>query len=845
MVSTSDSAPPLTPWSGLGYLLGLNLAILVGFSWLPLSYYRMVGWPWIGLWQLGWLALLGWLMVKLRQWPVPLYRLGHGLDGWLAAAGLGLVLSSGFSPFPRVAGWNASLAVSYGLGLYAYRNWVDRSPLTRSRLWLGWVAVAAGVAVVSLALWRPAPDLEQGQDFWRAIRNYQPLGHHNFVGGYLVLTLPLGVAAAIAYRGWIRSLASLATVLMALALYISGSRGAALGGVLWLLVTWLTRLARARGRQRWRWAGLGLVGLGLVALGLATNPRIRAWFAPGGGFQADGPTLDRWFMLRLGRNILGDRPLVGVGPGVMSRVSNLYRPIEAGTGLDHIQQLHNTPLQLAGELGLPGLLLYLVGLALVGRLWWRLWQQPLSHRDRALLGGIGGGLGAYGVSSLTDYQLENIPIAATLLILVVLLISLGDAYGLGRIELSPARRRGASLALWIWVGLLFYLWLPFTLTVGFGAWADGAFYRQELNRADRHWHRATLLSPWDPTAAAVASEALYGLDQVLGDSEAKDNLRSLLLDYAHRAQRAAPNDVWFNQNLAVLHQQDDPALALTYAARAVQLLPRHRNYGYWLLGVLLEAQGQRQLAIAALTLEALVNPAALTYPPWQSEPLQALYGPVVQQTLAEYDRLLTQLHPTDPGFNALYETRVVLGWWTDQPLAGVDSNRLRPIVQAVLRADSDRPAALEQVEATLASQPTALDLRLLAAWLDPAQHWATYAEAVSDSPDWPLRDLEASLTRQPLKTWLTALRASPSQPYRGALTFAYRNYQAKQISLILYPQHLQTYALVSKLNLFQPWPREFPALDHRLETLRGQALGLPHPTRNLFRLSRLSPEPLP
>ncbi len=90
-----------------------------------------------------------------------------------------------------------------------------------------------------------------------------------------------------------------------------------------------------------------------LGLALASNPRIRTWFSAD-GFVPDGPTLDRWFMARLAVNILRDRPWVGVGPGVMSRVSNLYRPIETGAGLDHIQQLHSTPTQLAGELGLVG-----------------------------------------------------------------------------------------------------------------------------------------------------------------------------------------------------------------------------------------------------------------------------------------------------------------------------------------------------------------------------------------------------------------------------------------------------------------------------------------------------------
>jgi hypothetical protein len=60
-------------------------------------------------------------------------------------------------------------------------------------------------------------------------------------------------------------------------------------------------------------------------------------------------------------------PFLGVGPGVMSRVSNLYRPIETGAGLDHIQQLHNTPVQIAGGARAGGPGIFLAGIVLILR----------------------------------------------------------------------------------------------------------------------------------------------------------------------------------------------------------------------------------------------------------------------------------------------------------------------------------------------------------------------------------------------------------------------------------------------------------------------------------------------
>ncbi|MBW4483316.1 MAG: O-antigen ligase family protein [Tildeniella torsiva UHER 1998/13D] len=832
--------------------------VLLTFSWLPLSYYRMVGWAWILLWQVGGIALLVGLWRRLRgseHWSTDaeqasgseprqaFYALGYGLDWVALGMGIVLALSALVSPFPRVALWNVSLVVTYIAVLYFYRNVVDgpgagsgqRSWLSRLRLWWGLVVVAAGAAVVSLVLWRPDDAMWAADNFLTALRNHQPLGHHNFVGGYFVLMLPLAVAAAVATTGWLRGIWIAAAGLLLAALYVSGSRGAALGLVVWLLITWLSRLRDLKPSRRWRWGLAGLGGAVALGLALASNPRIRAWFSAGG--IADSPTLDRWFMLRLGGNILRDRPLFGVGPGVMSRVSNLYRPIETGAGLEHIQQLHNTPVQIAGELGLVGLGIFLAGIVLILRLWIRLWRQPLEPMDRALLGGIGGSLLAYGVSSLTDYQLENIPIAGGLLGLVVLLLALGDRYLPTATPLGQDARRRSRLAVSLWLGLLFTLWLPFTLTVAYGALADRAFYNQQLNLADTRWYKAYRLSPWDPTAPAVASEALWGLNQVLGESEAQENVRSLLLDYAHQAQQAAPNDAWFNHNLAVLNQTTDPAKALPYAARTVQLLPRHRHYGYWLLGDLLLATGDETGAVAAFTLEALVNPAALTYPQWQAAPYQAIYASVVQATLGEYDALFREVVPGEPGFGTLYETRALLAWWTEQPIVEVDPNLLRPVISGLLLADSDPEAALEAVAHDLRLGQQSPELRLLATWLDPSTYPITPAQPQDGPPDLDDVLIEESLGTQPLRLWLTSVVTNPEEGYRGSLTFAYRNYQAKQITLMLAPQNLQRYTLVAKLNLFPAWPREFPALDHRIEALRTQALGLPHPTYNHFRLT--------
>jgi putative inorganic carbon (HCO3(-)) transporter len=882
------------------WLMVPSMVAFVIFSWLPNSYHRMVAWPWILIWEIGWITLLVGGIWQLRQLQQPFRLLGYGLDGVILGLAIVAVFSSLASPFPQIALWNISLALTYGIGLYLYRNWLS----ARYALWVLLVAVATVAAIFSLVLWQPTLAMWQSSSFYEAVRNSQPMGHHNFVGGYFALMLPLAVAGAVAvFKHEIggqcppyKLIAVVPAGLMLVALYASGSRGAMVGCLVWLLLTWLNLIVRAAAKHRWRWGLMSFVGICIALLGLVTNPRIRTWFGPIlSGYPTivitDGPTLDRWFMLRQGVNILQDRPLLGVGPGVMSRVSNLYRPIEVGAGLDHIQQLHNTPMQIAGELGLAGLFLALLGLLVLARLIWQLWQQPLTSCDRTLLGGIIGSFTTYGIASLTDYQLENIPIAGTLLALVLLVLNLADDIFASTHQpkqnlpfgnpfpnvfskqahppptpknpqiqhpspihpstpypstpsptsptspthppthsLSPFLRRILSLSLWAWLGILVCLWLPFTLSIGFTNQAAHALQLQRFSTVEYYWYKASRLYPWDPTAAALASQHLYKLHTMMQKSVRRDEIRTLMLDYARLTESVAPNDVWFNQNLAVMLQAK-PAKALPFAQKAVQLLPRNSNYGYFLLGKLLLALDQPQQATAAFTLEALVNPASLTSPLWQQAPLNDIYSAVIASTLAEYNHLLQQLDKHASGYAALRQVYALVSWWSGRPLSQSQRDSLPPVVQSVILAATDPESALAKVEDLIATDQTSASLYLIAAWLNPDLYWPPYAEHPNALPEPTLTKVQESLSQRPLHLWLRSAAAPPAPSYRMALSFAYRNQQAQGIRQILKPEGLEIAPIISALNLFPQWPREFPALDRYIEALKAELLNLPHPTQ--------------
>jgi O-antigen ligase len=82
----------------------------------------------------------------------------------------------------------------------------------------------------------------------------------------------------------------------------------------------------------------------------------------------DPSNQDRLAMLEVGQGIVRDHPLTGVGPAMVQRVYPQYRPAYAVQPVN--PHLHNVPVQIAAERGLPALAVFLwfvvsLGVALV------------------------------------------------------------------------------------------------------------------------------------------------------------------------------------------------------------------------------------------------------------------------------------------------------------------------------------------------------------------------------------------------------------------------------------------------------------------------------------------------
>jgi len=101
-------------------------------------------------------------------------------------------------------------------------------------------------------------------------------------------------------------------------------------------------------------------------------------------FDVQDPTnQDRLAMIEIGAKIIRDHPLTGVGPNMIPRVYEQYRPDYAVNATN--PHLHNVPLQIGAERGVPALLVWLWFIAALAVAHVRLFRS-LSDRVSAAAG---------------------------------------------------------------------------------------------------------------------------------------------------------------------------------------------------------------------------------------------------------------------------------------------------------------------------------------------------------------------------------------------------------------------------------------------------------------------------
>ena len=133
-------------------------------------------------------------------------------------------------------------------------------------------------------------------------------------------------------------------------------------------------------------------------------------------FDLNDPTnRDRFAMGRAGVRMIRDHPLTGVGPDMVQVVYGDYR--DAGAVNETNPHLHNVPLQIAAERGLPALALWLWFIAATTR---ALLREMKREGSRALAAGGLAAMAAMLAAGMFEYNFGDSEFLMLFLVIVTL-----------------------------------------------------------------------------------------------------------------------------------------------------------------------------------------------------------------------------------------------------------------------------------------------------------------------------------------------------------------------------------------------------------------------------------------
>lgn len=302
----------------------------------------------------------------------PGFIFGLGFIGWG-------VISAFWSPQP-------SLSIFEALrDLIAFASWAIVAILLSQDIGLiraicaGFGIVTLGESAIALAEWFNGSTLgltylgvtqvEQDLTNQSLLRVGGTLGHPNFLGGYLAMSIPMATLGLIVFRyRWQRVIAGFAIVAGIAAVIVSASRGAylaiAVEGAIAFVVTVRAGIVRLNIRT---------ILLGSAALVTAVVLYgVFASFITYRLTENDPTSQFRWILNGTALSIFAGQPLTGIGLNNFAEFLNVHMDYATGT-LPTGTPVHNFVLLLLAETGLIGLAMFGAWLAI-----------PIARASRAL-----------------------------------------------------------------------------------------------------------------------------------------------------------------------------------------------------------------------------------------------------------------------------------------------------------------------------------------------------------------------------------------------------------------------------------------------------------------------------
>ena len=256
-------------------------------------------------------------------WPLLLY----------AAATL---VSLAFSADPRAGLSESKQLVLFLIVPLVYRFASGSRAVTMITVILSFAAASAAVGIFQYAIFH-YDDLGQ--------RAQGTLGHYMTYSGLLMLVLGAALARVL-FGQRDRVWAAAVMPALAVAIVVTFTRSAWVGACAAAAVLFSLKDFRL----------LALLPIVAALFFAVAPPKLNARFLS--VFDLKDPTnRDRLAMLREGEHMIRDHPLVGVGPNMVQPLYEQYRDPDAVQKVN--PHLHNVPVQIAAERGLPALALWL------------------------------------------------------------------------------------------------------------------------------------------------------------------------------------------------------------------------------------------------------------------------------------------------------------------------------------------------------------------------------------------------------------------------------------------------------------------------------------------------------
>jgi O-antigen ligase len=279
------------------------------------------------------LAAILWLVVVLNERKPP--EVPPFFVPLVVYGGLTLV-SAAFSANPRASFWDSRQLFLYLMVPVVARFARGDRAMKVIHVIIALGAAGAVVGIVQFAMF--------GYDNL----NHRPVGalsHYMTYSGVLMLVTGAAVSRLLFHRGeWIWPAIAVPALLVALA--ATFARNAWVG--VFVAVVCLLAL------RNWRLVIIAPIVAAMFFVLAPASIRQRAYSM----FDLNDPTnRDRRAMLKVGAAMIQDHPLFGVGPEMIQREYAQYRPPEAVNPTN--PHLHNVPVQIAAERGLPALLVWL------------------------------------------------------------------------------------------------------------------------------------------------------------------------------------------------------------------------------------------------------------------------------------------------------------------------------------------------------------------------------------------------------------------------------------------------------------------------------------------------------